>query len=478
MHRDRVPPHLMDEVRLITGRMRAVLAKAGVDTLEPDLVILDEFQRFRDLLSESTDAGQLAHALFNHPDARVLLLSATPFKPYSLAEEGAGEGHREGFLETLEFLAGGCPSADIAGVADLLDELRNALTMDAEDAREVTMRIREQLLSVMCRTERPEQILGSQVAERALEAEPIDAADLVGYVRVKRLADRVGGQFPLEYWKSVPCFPNFMEGYEVWSKVDADLRNPLSSGDVRSLLAELPTMDPSELAVFGDVDPGNARLRRLSAETVDAGWPQLLWVPPTLPYLKAGLPFDDPALRAMTKRLVFSSWRATPTAVASLLSYQASRAIASASSRGMENTPDARRRLGRRLSYQLVDGRPARMTTLALFWPMVGLASLGDPLRLARQNAAAEGQQAAIIAVADAIASQLPEPTMLGFGSGESWYWAAAFRWPTGLRAEMPRDVMVREIIAAMSGGEGEPGDSDTDTTRPGRSRPTRAGRR
>ena len=40
--------------------------------LEPDLIILDEFQRFKDLLGNESDAGELAQELMNYPDVRVL----------------------------------------------------------------------------------------------------------------------------------------------------------------------------------------------------------------------------------------------------------------------------------------------------------------------------------------------------------------------------------------------------------------------
>src|SRR5690606_38062123 len=51
----------------LIGRLRSLLARASVDVLQPDLVILDEFQRFRDLLDPTTPAGELAHLLFEHP---------------------------------------------------------------------------------------------------------------------------------------------------------------------------------------------------------------------------------------------------------------------------------------------------------------------------------------------------------------------------------------------------------------------------
>ena len=71
------------------GKLRRLLAHACLDALEADLVILDEFQRFRDLLNPKTTSGQLAHRLFEYEDShtkvRTLLLSATPYKMYTPA---------------------------------------------------------------------------------------------------------------------------------------------------------------------------------------------------------------------------------------------------------------------------------------------------------------------------------------------------------------------------------------------------------
>ena len=96
--------------RRFIGRMRRRLALACLDSLEPDLVILDEFQRFRDLLDESTESGELAKRLFeyedSHTEVRTLLLSATPYKMYTQAHE-TEEDHYRDFIRTVEFLMGG-----------------------------------------------------------------------------------------------------------------------------------------------------------------------------------------------------------------------------------------------------------------------------------------------------------------------------------------------------------------------------------
>ena len=48
--------------RTIVGELRRMLSRSALQALEPDLVILDEFQRFRDLLDVKTggEAAELA----------------------------------------------------------------------------------------------------------------------------------------------------------------------------------------------------------------------------------------------------------------------------------------------------------------------------------------------------------------------------------------------------------------------------------
>ncbi len=71
----------------VISKMRNALARVSVDSLQPDLVILDEFQRFRELLDPATEAGEMADQLFSHKDARVLLLSATWTQPLTVLDQ-------------------------------------------------------------------------------------------------------------------------------------------------------------------------------------------------------------------------------------------------------------------------------------------------------------------------------------------------------------------------------------------------------
>jgi len=108
--RTRLPDEVATAAPELISAFRTELARASVHALEPDLIILDEFQRFRELLDQDSgsEAADLAHALFEFPAAKVLLLSATPIKSFTLAEEAlAGDDHERDLRKLLCFLAAG-----------------------------------------------------------------------------------------------------------------------------------------------------------------------------------------------------------------------------------------------------------------------------------------------------------------------------------------------------------------------------------
>jgi hypothetical protein len=79
--------------------LRIRLGETSLNVLEPDLIILDEFQRFKNLLDKNNPEARLAQKLFNYKDVKVLLLSATPYKMLTLDHE-QDEEHYVDFLET------------------------------------------------------------------------------------------------------------------------------------------------------------------------------------------------------------------------------------------------------------------------------------------------------------------------------------------------------------------------------------------
>ena len=373
-----------ETARKIVGNLRQMLAQAAVHALEPDLVILDEFQRFKSLLDPRTggDAAELAEHLFRHCDAHVLLLSATPYKPFTYSEEtGPSESHYADFVGTLEFLADS--DSSVAAVRSDLDALRRAALSD-EPTAEIRDRVQSQLQKWIARTERPmgNRVRTSDAPTRDIRVRPEDFTD---FAALRRVADAVSAPLSVEYWKSAPYFLNFLSGYRVGDKVRAAMKIPESRAGLVPLFKGAQRIDKSRVAQFKTLEWANARMRALADEALGSDWWRLLWMPPSLPYHSFGGPYEYIEPAAITKRLIFSSWVAAPSAIASLLSYEVQRRIF----RGADhfvNTPEARNAISSRLAYSMSGGRPGSMSAIALFWPQPLLSSYTDPLDAAREH--------------------------------------------------------------------------------------------
>lgn len=447
--------------RTLIGDLRATLARESVQLLEPDLVILDEFQRFRHLLDKSSEAGELAHHLFDHgveadgstrPIARTLLLSATPYKPFTYAEES--EDHHKDFMQVVSWLAewsNGDPSQEVAtGLA----QYRQAV-LAGRPVGDLVNGLRQGLLRVMTRTERPRQLAETMANEVVNSLDDISPDSLLGYVALKDLGRFVDAPVSVDYWKSSPYFATFMDGYKIGEKARDAAKNPEYVDALRSVLSRTHHLDLTALDALKPLpeDMGNPRLRQLKNETIDAGWWRLLWLPPTLPYLSAGGPYlAEHGQPAMTKRLVFSSWVATPTAIASLLSYEADRLAADHQTEmtAEERETDRGSRRGR-LAYRahrLDPDRPGSMAHLAMFWPMPGLAELADPLRARR---AAGGAVDPAELEQDVIAS-LSRDQLVADDAKEASHWFEAFAREDSHPAGVAPRESVDAKVTALSG--------------------------
>ena len=357
------------KARSVVGVLRRMLARAAVQALDPDLVILDEFQRFKDLLDVDIggEAAELADELFRQRDARVLLLSATPYKPFTYAEEAAtGADHYADFMQTLEFLTTSEELVD--SVRTDLDSLRGAV-LSGEPTAAIRDRVQSQLRRWIARTERPPGS-GPVTIDTSTGPDSVHAEDFTGFLSLRRVADEVRAPLTVEYWKSAPYFLNFLRGYRVGEKVRYAMREPDTRGRLIPLFQGAQRISKSDVQQFHSIEWANARMRALADETLSQGWWRLLWIPPSLPYHSPGGPYESVDSTAITKRLIFSSWVAAPTAIASLLSYDVQRRIFRGPRPANLN----------RLDYRIPDGRPASMSTLALFWPQPVLASHTDPL--------------------------------------------------------------------------------------------------
>ena len=440
--RRRDKQHLGPERDRLVGELRGILARSCIDSLEPDLIILDEFQRFRELLDEpagdADEARTLAHQLFNYESkdgrARTLLLSATPYKMYTLADEQADD-HYADFTRTTDFLL---DKEETTVFHRELSDYRQALTDLHDPSSRVIRRrrraVEKRLRTVMVRTER----LGvtrdrSGMLGLGLSAgTEVTADDIRTYVVFDEVARRLKAADSMEYWKSAPYPLSFMQlGYDVKRRIrDAD---PATKSELAILLeSRQGLIDPDQVAAYGRLEPGGGRLRSLHDQMVDSGAWRLLWIPPSLPYYRPRGAFAVAARAGFTKRLVFSAWAVVPQAVASLLSYEAERQMMLARSRNAENTREAREKQRSLLQFRRTKDGAASMSTFSLVYPSRELSRLVDPLSLGAElrGSGSVPSAAAILREATGRVREALAPVIGSIDHStdtpdENWYWAA-----------------------------------------------------
>ena len=425
--------------RFIAG-CRRLLARKCVDALEPDLVIVDEFQRFRSLLETRTDrqdpGAELAQALFRAktPEGnpvRTLLLSATPYKLYTADAEIGHEDHYLDFLETSRFLLAG----DESRVEDLKSRLarfgaalRRVSTGSGVETDAVPAKgaVEEALRRIMSRTER----VAASAERDAMVREKrrlgaLAPTDVGQYLAADALFRAVGEPDPMRFWKSAPYLPHFMSGY----RFNERLRDAIET-EPEPVAEVLGRHDSAFLAAgsvhgWEELAAANPRLRDLVGCLLEGGDWRLLWIPPTLPYWPLEGPFAG--RKAVTKTLVFSAWNVVPDVLSAVLSYEAERRMVekAPSVRHYENPARQQRPL---LRFSQADDGLHSHRLLWLLLPCLPLADDAHPL----EAPAGENRREWVRRRVEAMLRRLPNPT-----DGEvdpRWEWALPLLLDPGLR--------------------------------------------
>jgi hypothetical protein len=420
----------------LIARLRAKLAAVCIHSLEPDLVILDEFQRFTGLLDGADDASALARELFTYSNVRVLLLSATPYRMYSTADAADRDrnAHYEDLVRTVGFLLGDVQKTKAFEHA--LARYREAIfAVGAAGGRDALISARDEvttiLRGVMVRTERLVAQKDGMLRERPLPATRLQNGDVRGYLAMQGVARAIGHADVIEYWKSAPYLLNFMDEYDFKEDFATTLDRPEKEAVLANVLADVPEtlLSRSDWLAYKRIDPANARLRGFAADVLDSGLWRLLWMPPSLPYYAPGGDFADVPAGALTKRLVFSSWQVVPKAIASWMTYEVERRMFGIPDAGLPeaNAQESRKKRRGLLRFSISDGRLSGLPVLALMYPSMALAAAGDPLRLVEAGA--------LVSSADALAdaAQRLRPLLDRITAGaptdgdvdERWFWAA-----------------------------------------------------
>ena len=326
--------------------------------------------------------------LLDHPTARVLLLSATPYKMLTNAEDD--ESHFEGFERTVKFLLGAGSEEDLRALRMSLGELRAGILGHRDPNRLAAARDRAQsiLRSVMVRTER---LSAAPDRDGMLDISPPDIectvtpADVDSFVAVDKAA-QVLANIPsmIEYWKSAPYLFNFMDGYTAKKRVreqTAREHRP-ATGAQGSTHAGLQGHQPIQAH----------RPAERTTSVASGRFGCVLGVRRVVG--SAGSSANTTGRhvrqrRTLTKRLVFSSWSVVPKSVASLTSYEFERRHGRVPAGQAERPSYSKVREGSR-PFDLSTLRGTAIDNFtgwfALLLPCKYLADIADPIAVAQRD--------------------------------------------------------------------------------------------
>ena len=467
--REHVPGEDRWEQASLIGRLRSLLAEVCVTALEPDLLILDEFQRFKTLLDGEGATAQLAKRLFTYSDetseARLLLLSATPYRMYTLHHESHEDDHYRDFLRTVEFLD---PELKESGeLRRLLGEYRQAffqIESGTRNLERIKNSIESHLRRVVSRTERLQASADAagmlrEVPSAGLE---IAAGDVQDFLALDRIGREVRQPQVLEYWKSAPYLLSFMDEYKLKTEVVARLEGSSENGLARLLKSGKVFLSWADVEAYAQLDPANARLRSLMQWLQQGeGW-KLLWLPAALPYYADSGPWQQAREHGFSKRLVFSTWNVVPKTIASLVSYEAERRIFQRFKSSIRNTPEERKKRRPLLRFAYSDDRLTGMPVLGILYPSPSLAELGDPLTLTAAGKTLDDILALARQRLGPALLKVTEPYLHMEREDESWYWAAPILLDLAQHPKSIREWFNRWDLPGLWSGTKEDRDRDS----------------
>lgn len=376
----------------LIGKLRMIFAQISLNKLEPDLVIMDEFQRFKYLINSDpeSETGLLANKFFNSDKVRMLLLSATPYKMYSTLEEideTQVDEHYSEFLGVMDFL--NITEEEKSNFKTIwsdysvkLKELTKGDTtvIEAKDAAENAM------YNHICRTERISATESADIIDDSDVKIPLEVLeqDIMSYIQGQQLLDEIAAPFniPVDYIKSTPYLMSFMRDYQLKRHIEKYFKD--KPEELHKLNKNTFWLKKQPLDRFEKISTNNARLERVMAHTFKDNAEQLLWVPPAMPYYEPQGVYKN--AENFTKTIIFSSWEMVPRMLAGLLSYESERKTTGKLAKANPDsdahyfhTGEKRYPLAR-LNFSVSNGTPNAMTLFCLMYPSQFLANCYDPI--------------------------------------------------------------------------------------------------
>ena len=310
---------------------RIIFCKISMKELNPDLVIMDEFQRFSSLLDleGNSEEAMLTRTFFGKEDGPfILLVSATPYKPFTTLEElneNKIDEQYQDFNKLADFLFDGREDIVFQQVwHDYSKELCH-ISSDNLDILIAKKNIAEDTMyEAMSRTER---YRNSSQDDTYLK---ISTGDIASYCQMQEVLGECNkmseGRFgvktlPMEYAKSSPYLLSFMDKYKLKEKLaKAYTEHPWKIKQKQQYLIKKKNINTYER-----IPSCNAKLDKLSnilfGEKGEKHGEQLFWIPASHPYNKIPASNVFAKNQDFSKVLVFSAWEMVPRMIACMISY-------------------------------------------------------------------------------------------------------------------------------------------------------------
>lgn len=310
---------------------RIIFCKISMKELNPDLVIMDEFQRFSSLLDleGNSEEAMLTRTFFGKEDGPcILLVSATPYKPFTTLEElneNKIDEQYQDFNKLADFLFDGREDIVFQQVwHDYSKELCH-ISSDNLDILIAKKNIAEDTMyEAMSRTER---YRNSSQDDTYLK---ISTGDIASYCQMQEVLGECNkmseGRFgvktlPMEYAKSSPYLLSFMDKYKLKEKLaKAYTEHPWKNKQKQQYLIKKKNINTYER-----IPSCNAKLDKLSnilfGEKGEKHGEQFFWIPASHPYYKVPASNVFAKNQDFSKVLVFSAWEMVPRMIACMISY-------------------------------------------------------------------------------------------------------------------------------------------------------------
>lgn len=329
-----------NEVYYFTIELRKIFADISLEILKPDLVIMDEFQKFSSLIdtdkATETEENMIARKFFANKDTYILLLSATPYKPYTTLEELNDSNNDEqykDFHRLMDFLhANDETKVDFKTIwREYSSALKHLEKETNETIGQKHQSAESMLYHVMGRTERSNEGIIHE------DLPPIDdylsVGDITSFVQMQHMIDncrKFGKKVysaPVDYAKSSAYQLSFMDNY----KLKDTIAEAWKAGAGKGIKKDCLLLDRNEVENYRLEDYKNARLDFV-IDTIfgkgkkSTGAESLLWIPASHPYYTQQ-PNVFTKNESFSKYLVFSSWGMVPKMLACLISYETERRL-------------------------------------------------------------------------------------------------------------------------------------------------------